>query len=140
MLRNYLRHMYRTALPLLFARRQFKLFLATSFADLDLRQQELASLTDYFSSSIRPIPIRAPFGKSMLVVAPHQDDEAIGCGGALALQVRSGKAAAIVVMQDGGDGHDELGMSRPALTDLRNAESSRSAAVLNLQDPRFLIG
>ena len=29
-------------------------------------------------------------------------------------------------------------MSRSALTDLRNAESSRSAAVLNLQSPRFL--
>ena len=138
MLRNYFRHVYRTALPLLFARRQFKLFMASSFGDLDLRRQQLASLTDYFANSIRPIPIRAPFGKSMLVLAPHQDDEAIGCGGALALQVRCGNAAAIVILQDGGDGHDELGMSRPALTEMRNAESRCAAAILNLEPPRFL--
>jgi len=138
MIRNYLRRAYRTVLPLLYARSQFKLFLATSLGDIDLRRQQLAALTDYFSSSIRPIPIRAPFGKSMLVVAPHQDDEAIGCGGALALQVRSGKAAATVIVQDGADGHEELGMTRQAMTEMRNEESRRAAVVLGLEPPRFL--
>jgi LmbE family N-acetylglucosaminyl deacetylase len=47
----------------------------------------------------------------MLVVAPHQDDEVIGCGGALALQVRSGNPAAIVVLQDGADEHDDGGQT-----------------------------
>ena len=125
-------------LPLLYARTQFKLFLATSLGDLDLRRQQLASLTDYFSSSIRPIPIRAPFGKSMLVVAPHQDDEAIGCGGALALQVRAGKAASIVIVQDGADGYDQFGRTRQAQMEMRNEESRRAAAVLGLESPRFL--
>ena len=125
-------------LPLLYARSQFKLFLATSLGDLDLRRQQLASLTDYFSSSIRPIPIRAPFGKSMLVVAPHQDDETIGCGGAVALQVRAGKAASIVIVQDGADGHNQFGRTRQAQTEMRNEESRRAAAVLGLEPPRFL--
>lgn len=138
MIRNYLRHIYRTALPLLFARSKFKLFLKSALGDIDLRVQALASMTDYFSSSVRPIPIRAPFGKSMLVVAPHQDDEAIGCGGVLALQVRSGKAAAIVIVQDGADGHEELRMTRQALTEMRNEESRRAAAVLDLEPPHFL--
>ena len=138
MIRNYLRRAYRTVVPLLYARSRFKLFLATSLGDLDLRRQQLASVTDYFASSIRPIPIRAPFGKSMLVVAPHQDDETIGCGGALALQVRSGNAAAIVMVQDGADGHEELGITRQALTEMRNEESRRAAAVLSLEPPRFL--
>ena len=115
MIREYLRRAYRTALPLLYARSQFKLFVTTSFAGLDLRRQQLVSLTDCFSNSVRPIPIRAPFGKSMLVVAPHQDDETIGCGGVLALQARSGKPAAIVIVQDGADGHDELGLDRKGL-------------------------
>ncbi len=138
MIRNYIRRAYRTVVPLLYSRSRFKLFMATSLGDLDLRRQELASLTDYFASSIRPIPIRAPFGQSMLVVAPHQDDETIGCGGALALQVRSGKAAAIVMVQDGAEGHEELGMARQALTELRNEESRRAAAVLGLEPPCFL--
>src|ERR1700692_3707246 len=119
-IRDYVRHAYRTALPFLYARTNFKLFLKTSLADFDWRGPQLASVTDYFSSFVRPIPIRAPFGKSMLVVAPHQDDETIGCGGALALQVRSGNAAYVVVIQDGADGHEELGRSRQAQTEMRN--------------------
>ncbi|HEY2842878.1 MAG TPA: PIG-L family deacetylase [Bryobacteraceae bacterium] len=138
MIRNYLRQAYRAALPMLYARSRFKLFLSSTFGDLDLRRQQLASLTDYFSSAIRPLPIRAPFGKSMLVVAPHQDDETIGCGGALALQVRSGSAAAIVMVHDGADGHDDVGMDRKTLVELRNEESRRAAGVLNLAPPVFL--
>ena len=60
----------------------------------------------------------------MLVVAPHQDDEAIGCGGVLALQLRSGNAAAVVMLHDGADEHDEVGMSRPALMELRKRRIS----------------
>jgi LmbE family N-acetylglucosaminyl deacetylase len=138
MIRNYLRRMYRTALPLLYSRNQFKLFLKSALGDIDLRVQALASVTDYFSSSIRPIPIQAPFGKSMLIVAPHQDDETIGCGGVLALQVRSGQAAGIVILQDGADGHEDLGMPRQTLVDLRNEESRRAAAVIGLESPLFL--
>src|SRR5579864_5079079 len=124
-IRDYMRYAYRAILPVLYGRTNFKLFLKTSLTDYDVRVRQLASVTDYFSSFVRPIPIRAPFGKSMLVVAPHQDDEAIGCGGALALQVRSGHAARIVILQDGADGHEELGMTRQALVEMRNEESRR---------------
>jgi len=37
----------------------------------------LAAVTDYLSSHFRPIAFRAPFGRSMLVVAPHQEDEVV---------------------------------------------------------------
>jgi LmbE family N-acetylglucosaminyl deacetylase len=138
MIRNYLRRAYRAALPALYARRQFKLFLKATVGDIDLRVQALASVTDYFSNFVQPIPIRAPFGKSMLIVAPHQDDETIGCGGALALQLRSGNAASIVIVQDGADGHEELGIARDALVALRNEESRLAAALLKMETPRFL--
>ena len=137
-MRQYFRQAYRTLLPFLYSRRKFKLFLKAALGDIDLRAQTLASLTDYFSNFVRPIPIRAPFGKSMLVVAPHQDDETIGCGGVLALQVRCGGAAAVVVLQDGGDGYEELGHSRQVQVEMRNEESRRAAAVLQLESPRFL--
>jgi LmbE family N-acetylglucosaminyl deacetylase len=138
MLRDYLRHIYRTATPLLYSRRRFKLFLNASLGDINLRMLALASSTDYFSQFVRPIPIQAPFGNSMLVVAPHQDDEAIGCGGALALQARSGRSAGVVILQDGGDEHEAFGMTRAGLTELRNEESRRASAVLDLPEPIFL--
>jgi LmbE family N-acetylglucosaminyl deacetylase len=138
MIREYLRRLYRTALPLIYGRSQFKLFLNTTLGTVDLRMLALASQTDYFTGFVRAIPIRAPFGKSVLVLAPHQDDETIGCGGALALQVASGNAAAIVMLQDGASGSEELGMSREALNALRNEESRRAAAVIHLPPPIFL--
>jgi len=138
MIHNYLRRLYRTALPLLYARSKYKLFQTAALGDIELRMLALASTTDYFSSFVRPIPIRAPFGKSMLVVAPHQDDEAIGCGGALALQVRSGNSAAIVMLHAGSGEEAALGLTAEAIMELRNEESRRCAAVLNLPPPVFL--
>jgi N-acetylglucosamine malate deacetylase 1 len=138
MIRSYLRRFYRLAVPLLSGRKQFKLFLNAALGDVDRRMLALASATDYFAGFVRPVPIKAPFGKSMLVLAPHQDDEAIGCGGALILQLRTGNAAVIVLLQDGADGHEELGMSRQALTELRNEESRRAAAAVGVEPPVFL--
>jgi LmbE family N-acetylglucosaminyl deacetylase len=138
MIRLYLRRLYRIIIPLLYGRRRFKLFLNTTIGDINLQMLTLASLTDYFSAFVRPIVVKAPFGKSMLVVAPHQDDEVIGCGGALALQVHSGNPAAIVVLQDGADEYDDVGMPRAALSELRNDESRRSAAVVGVEPPHFL--
>lgn len=138
MIRLYLRRLYRLVLPLLVGRKQFKLFLGMTLGDINVRMLSLASVVDYFSAFVRPVVVRAPFGKSMLILAPHQDDEAIGCGGALVLQVRSGNAAAIVLLQDGADGHDELGLSRRALTELRNEESRRAAAAVGVEAPVFL--
>ncbi len=138
MIRSNLRRLYRVVIPLLIGRKQFKLFLNATLGDVDRRMLALASATDYFAGFVRPVPIKAPFGKSMLVLAPHQDDEAIGCGGALILQLRTGNAASIVLLQDGADGHDELGMSRQQLKELRNEESRRAAAAVGVEPPVFL--
>lgn len=137
-MRSALRRLYRLLLPLLYRRSRFRLFLIAAFRDINLRMLTLASVTDYFAAFVRAIPVTAPFGKSMLVVAPHQDDETIGCGGALALQVRAGSAAAVVILQDGADGCEELGMTREVLNNLRNEESRRAAEVLGLPEPLFL--
>jgi N-acetylglucosamine malate deacetylase 1 len=138
MIRLYLRRLYRLTIPLLTGRKQFKLFLNATLGDVESRMLSLASATDYFSGFVRPVPIKAPFGKSMVILAPHQDDEAIGCGGALVLQVRTGNAASIVLLQDGADGHEELGMSRQALMELRNEESRSAAAAVGAEPPVFL--
>lgn len=138
MMRELFRRAYRAILPLIYGRADFKLLLRLTFADIDLGIQRLAVATDYFSSVVQPVPIRAPFGRSMLVVAPHQDDETIGCGGVLALQVRAKGSAYVLMMQDGADGHEELGLARQELVSLRNEESRCAAAVIGMEPPRFL--
>jgi len=137
-LRNYARQGFRFLLPLLYGRSRFKLFLKTSVEDVDLRVQRLASLTDLFSEVVRPVRIHPPFGKSMLVLAPHQDDETIGCGGAIALQARSECPVHILLLTDGADGHEDLGMSRRELAELRNEESRRASVLLGVPPPEFL--
>jgi len=137
MFRHYIRGAKSLLLQLFFSKRQFKLLLRTSLEHLDIRLQALASLTDFFSAVVTPIPITAPFGRSMLIVAPHQDDEAIGCGGSLALQVASGNAASVVIMQDGADEHESVSMTREALTEVRNQESRDAAREAGIDSPTF---
>ncbi len=58
---------------------------------------------------------------SLLVLAPHPDDEVFGCGGTLALAVDQGSKVKVVVVSDGGAGGDAV---------LREAESRSAARVL----------
>jgi hypothetical protein len=77
MIRQYLRRLYRLAIPLLTGRKQFKLFLNSTLGDINLRMLSIASVADYFTAFVRPVVVTAPFGKSMLVLAPHQDDNSL---------------------------------------------------------------
>jgi N-acetylglucosamine malate deacetylase 1 len=137
MFRNILRQGKDLLLQILFSRKNFKLLLRVTSEQLDLRMQALASITDFYSTAVIPIPITAPFGKSMLVLAPHQDDEIIGCGGALALQMLSGHSASVVILQDGADEHDSVSMSREEMRELRNAESRDAARQIGIDAPIF---
>lgn len=138
MLRHYLRRTVQTLTEFAYARRQYKLLLRTALSDLDLRMHAVAAATNFFSTAVKPIVIEAPFGKSMLVVAPHQDDEVIGCGGAMALQRRSGSQVKVVVLQDGADEHAQVSMTRNDLCERRNAESRAAARLIEAEEPMFL--
>ncbi len=138
MLRHYLRQAAHLATEFAFARRRFKLLLRATLTDVDLRMHEVAAATNFFSGTVQPVVIGPPFGNSMLVVAPHQDDEVIGCGGAMALQRRSGRRAKVVVLQDGAHEHAQVSMTRDALREKRNAESRAAARVIDAEEPTFL--
>jgi LmbE family N-acetylglucosaminyl deacetylase/glycosyltransferase involved in cell wall biosynthesis len=63
-------------------------------------------------------------GERLLVLAPHPDDEVIGCGGLVALHLREGRAVHVVVATDGahaGDGAQREAESRNALSLLGDA-------------------
>ena len=138
MLRDYFRKAYRTLMPLLYSRSKYKLFMQTSFTALDRRIRTIICATDMMTGIVKPIPVKAPFGKSMLVIAPHQDDEIIGCGGAMLLQLAKGKKLHVVFVQDGGDEHKEDGLSRDEMIDIRELESCRVAEQIGIFPPVFL--
>ncbi|MEA2341880.1 MAG: hypothetical protein QOF63_49 [Thermoanaerobaculia bacterium] len=63
-------------------------------------------------------------GERLLVLAPHPDDEVIGCGGLVALHLREGRKVHVVVATDGaqaGDASQREAESRAALALLGDA-------------------
>jgi LmbE family N-acetylglucosaminyl deacetylase len=69
-----------------------------------------------------PLDLR---GERLLVLAPHPDDEVIGCGGLVALHLREGRKVRVVVATDGrqaGEPRERERESRAALASLGEAE------------------
>ncbi|MGR3512118.1 MAG: PIG-L deacetylase family protein [Paracoccaceae bacterium] len=74
-----------------------------------------------------------PFGTgaSILVLAPHPDDEALGCGGLLRDVWSRGGRAHVACITDGAASHPMSRSHPPAvLAELRRAELSRAVAIL----------
>ncbi|MDQ3549373.1 MAG: PIG-L family deacetylase [Chloroflexota bacterium] len=69
-----------------------------------------------------------------LIVAPHQDDESLGCGGAIALLSDAGMAVHVVFVSDGSGSHPaSRRFPAPALTTLREREALAALAILGVQ-------
>lgn len=95
-----------------------------------------------------PELIEVPAGHRVLVLAPHMDDEVIGCGGTLAKHADRGCAITIAVLTDGclGDPVAEAtpmpetarAEARRALTEIRKQESRAAAKCLGVDEVRFL--
>lgn len=69
---------------------------------------------------------------SALVLAPHFDDEVLGCGGLIARLAASGAAVRVLFLTDGGGGIEEIGSpeNRAAYKDRRREEAGRAVAAL----------
>lgn len=97
---------------------------------------------------IVPPPLDRPPGARVLVLAPHMDDETLGCGGSLHRHVLAGERVTVAYMTDGRKGDpalnardmpaDERERLENALAAARREEACRSAEVLGLHDLRFL--
>jgi len=68
---------------------------------------------------------------SVLVIAPHPDDEVLGCGGAIIRHVQSRTPVRVIVVTDGAFGEGR------ATPEVRKAESRRAAAILGYGEPEF---
>lgn len=89
---------------------------------------------------MRPASYVAALG-SVVVVAPHPDDEALGCGGLLALLRRAGQPVAAVLVSDGTMSHPNS-VHFPALARqaVREAEFREALALLGVTAEPLLLG
>jgi LmbE family N-acetylglucosaminyl deacetylase len=73
---------------------------------------------------------------NVLVIAPHPDDEVIGCGGAIRLRVERGERVSVVFLSSG-----ELGLKhlpRAKTWEIREAEAKKAAKILGVERVHFL--
>jgi len=84
-----------------------------------------------------PQILAGPPRGSVLVLAPHADDESLGCGGTIALHHRQGDRVKVVFATDGAAG-DPLGHYRGRnYQELRRNEARRAASILGIDEIEF---
>jgi LmbE family N-acetylglucosaminyl deacetylase len=126
--RQFARFLYRRTLPA-GAKNTLQLFLLWDRADTPPR-----GITEFGA-------------RRVLVLAPHMDDEVIGCGGALRCHVLAGAPVTVVFLTDGSAGDPALrngavpaaqrAAARRQLTAQRKEESRRACGHLGVGDLRF---
>jgi LmbE family N-acetylglucosaminyl deacetylase len=111
----------------LLPRRAFKFFVRdwAPLEDLDRVADALASMRQ--SARLQPAVMSAPRARKIAVVAPHPDDESIGCGGTL-LAARGGDATVDVVFLTDGP---------PAAASVRRREAEAACRIIGAR-PAFL--
>lgn len=97
-------------------------------------------VSDYLAA-LASLPVRelaeiAP-GTS-LVIAPHPDDESLGCGGFIAEATRLGHPPVVVIVSDGAASHPRSRLWPPTrLAALREEETRKATAMLGLPPDRL---
>lgn len=84
-----------------------------------------------------PEPRATPWPGRVLVLAPHPDDETIGCGGAIALHAAQGDPVTIAIATDGALGDPEGRFPDVDYREMRRGEARAAAAELGVAAPEF---
>jgi LmbE family N-acetylglucosaminyl deacetylase len=84
-----------------------------------------------------PAMVEPPATPTVVVLAPHMDDEVFGCGGTIARCATTGVSVRVIYLTDGGKGY--AGPVAPAgLHETRKDEARRAGKILGLGEPVFL--
>lgn len=76
--------------------------------------------------------------RRILVLAPHADDEALGCGGTIALCVSKGAEVRVAVISDGGGMLTASGDGRATIIEKRRQESREASGILGVAHMYYL--
>jgi N-acetylglucosamine malate deacetylase 1 len=81
-----------------------------------------------------------PAAETVLVLAPHMDDEVLGCGGTLAKHIARGASVTVAFLTDGGAGGTVAagGRSGSSHTDTRKREAHLALSTLGIRHREFL--
>jgi len=71
--------------------------------------------------------------KSAVIVAPHQDDEVLGCGGTIARKIEEGATVHLVFMTDGATSHRRF-IPPAELVRVRRGEAIEAARILGVPE------
>jgi LmbE family N-acetylglucosaminyl deacetylase len=90
--------------------------------------------------------VNEPGGGQIIVLAPHMDDEVLGCGGTIARHVRAGADVTVIYLTDGRHGSaanavlppPERGPRQRQLIEVRKCEARRAAQILGVNEVIFL--
>jgi len=84
-------------------------------------------------ASLSPMSIHqlVPAGRRVVVVAPHPDDEVLGCGGTLSLLARAGRTIEVIGVTDGEGSHPDSLVWTPSMLARRRREE-RAAGLVRL--------
>jgi LmbE family N-acetylglucosaminyl deacetylase len=81
-------------------------------------------------------------GGRALILAPHPDDESLGCGGLIAAACAAGLPPAVVILTDGAASHPDSTSHPPArLAAQREAEAREALSILGMpREKMFFLG
>lgn len=101
-------------------------------------------LASAYKTALSELPLRplddilAP--GPLLVIAPHPDDESLGCGGMIAEAIAQGRSVHVMVLTDGSASHPGSRAWPPArLAALRAREAQAAVAALGLARERLIM-
>ena len=76
-------------------------------------------------------------GKRILCLAPHPDDETLGCGGALAIHRNAGDPVKVVFLTNGAAGDSKATIDPDGYVRLRRREAEKACRILGVTDLDF---
>ena len=116
------------------------------YAAAGRRLQRWRSLMQNAASCDQAADICEPGGGRIAVLAPHMDDEVLGCGGTIARHVRAGASVTVIFLTDGRHGsaanaalsEPERSRRQRELIETRKEEARRAGKILGVHALLFL--